>query len=390
MEGLTLNGLLAFTAGVLLNFTPCVLPVLPFKIRTLLGEIEGTTPSRVIAACALLLGSLMFFVVLGALTAYLGWRWGEIFQSRVFLALLSLLLFASGIAMLLQWSFALPQFLYHLPMRRYADAFLTGVLAAILSAPCSGPFLGSVLAYALTQPPPVVIGLFAAIGTGLAFPYVLLLAAPKLLRYLPKGGRIGAQVEAILAFVLIGGAVFFAQAVLPQSTHVFLWWGIGGVVLVWAVIAIIRGPKITDRLVPLAALATVLFIANTALTVRGEARLPWRPYSAADLEDAHLSGRPALIEFTADWCINCKALEQTVYASPVVIEAALKVKLVPFKVDMTEFDDAHKVLIEQYGGTAIPYAVLIGGQGEIAQTFSGLFTPESLKSALLSAAPQNP
>jgi thiol:disulfide interchange protein len=321
--------------------------------------------------------------MLGALTAYLGWKWGEIFQSKIFLTLLSLFLFICGIATLLHWSFTLPQFVYNVPMHRYAGAFLTGVLAGILSAPCSGPFLGSVLAYTLTQPPLVVITLFGAIGTGLAFPYVLILILPKLLRYLPKGGRIGVQVESILAFLLIGGALFFAQAILPESIHIPLWWGIGVAVLGWAAIAIIQGQKITDRVVPLITIVTVLFISKAALTIHDDAHLDWQPYSAADLEYARLSGRPALIEFTADWCINCKFLEQTVYSSPAVIESAIKVNLVPFKVDMTEFNEEHKTLIERYGGTAIPYAVLISKQGKVTQTFSGMFTSESMKGAIL-------
>ena len=171
MTELFVNSLLAFVAGILLNFTPCVLPVIPFKIQAVLKEIGGDLRSRLLAAGSLLAGSLLFFLILGGATAYLGLTWGALFQSRIFLGVLSAFLLFSAVATFADYSFNLPQLFYKMPVHRYLGAFLTGALAGVLSTPCSGPFLGSVLAYTVTQPPTIIMAIFVSIGIGLAFPY---------------------------------------------------------------------------------------------------------------------------------------------------------------------------------------------------------------------------
>ena len=139
MKDLLTYGILAFWAGVMLNFVPCVLPVIPLKIRAVLNEIKGDIRSRVLAAMALLSGSILFFLILGASTAYLGKTWSVLFQSKVFLSVLSAFFFFAAISTFADWSFRLPQFVYKFPIQRYTGAFLTGALAGILSTPCSVP-----------------------------------------------------------------------------------------------------------------------------------------------------------------------------------------------------------------------------------------------------------
>ena len=383
MEALLVNGLLAFTAGILLNFTPCVLPVIPLKIRAVLQEIEGATRPRILAAGALLLGSLTFFVLLGGATAYLGWKWGEIFQSRIFVTLLAIFLLVSGIAMLAGWSLRLPQAVYKIPIHRYMGAFLTGVLAGILSTPCSGPFLGAVLAYAVTQSSAVTIVLFTAIGFGLAFPYSGILLFPHVLKYLPRGGRIGTQVESLLAFILIAGAIFFGQAMLPTSFSTPLWGIFLLGLVVWGILEFTKGEKKSERLVPACLTLILIFASFSLLKNSSGSGLDWKPYAQSNLDEALQSGRPVLLEFTADWCINCKILEKTTYSSLEVIATAKKMNLVALQVDMTKFRDAEKTLLDHYGGTALPYAVLLEPSGHAMQTFSGMFSAETMVKGIL-------
>jgi thiol:disulfide interchange protein len=196
-------GLLAFWAGVLLNFVPCVLPVIPLKIRAVLHEIKGDVRSRLFAAAALLSGSLFFFLILGGTTAYLDQTWGELFQSKLFLAALSVFLFLAAVTTLSDWSVPLPKFVYKVPIHRYSGAFFTGALAGILSTPCSGPFLGSVLAYTLTQRPAIVLIIFSSIAVGLSSPYVFVLVWPDLMNRLSFSGLWTMQVKQILGFVLL-------------------------------------------------------------------------------------------------------------------------------------------------------------------------------------------
>ncbi|MBI4848212.1 MAG: thioredoxin family protein [Nitrospirae bacterium] len=390
MDSLFINAMAAFAAGILLNFTPCVLPVIPIKIQSLLSEIEGTFRSRFLASLALLLGSLAFFMIFGGLIAFMGWKWGELFQSKTFLALLSLFLVLSGLATLSNWSLTLPQFVHKVPIHRYLGAFLTGALAGALSTPCSGPFLGSVLAYAVTKPPAVIIAIFAAIGTGTAFPFATVLLYPGVMTCLPRGGLVGMQIKAIMAFILIAGGIFFSGAFFPKEFYPVLWRMFAFGIAVWCVLHFRRSRKIIESAVPLLAFVGVLAAAAFSFISTESGTLDWRSYSREKVQRSLESGRPVLLEFTADWCINCKVLEKTTYADADVIEAAAKVNLSLFKVDMTEFNDDQKKLLEEYGGTSLPHAVILNSSGGPVHTFSGMFGADYLRKAILAASRGTP
>jgi len=227
MNELLLHGVLAFFAGIALNLMPCVLPVMPFKIQSVLSEIKSDFLSRTLAAAALLAGSLGFFLIIGLASAYLGLIWGELFQSRFLLGGISLFFLLAGAATffdrLILLSGPLPQFFYKIPAGKYWRAALTGVLAGILSTPCSGPFLGSVLAYSLTRAPVEVILLFLSIGIGLSFPYVVLLIWPGLSERLRFSGGWTARIKHVFGFVLLAGAVFFSKSLVPAGLYMAAW-----------------------------------------------------------------------------------------------------------------------------------------------------------------------
>ena len=113
--------------------------------------------------------------------------------------------------------------------------------------------------------------------------------------------------------------------------------------------------------------------------------LPWAPYRGDALAAASANDRPALIEFTADWCINCKVLEKTVYAAPQVIRAAQETNLASFQVDMTESDDAKENLLRSYGGAGVPFAVVLDRSGVVVRRFPDLLTAARLEAAIRAA-----
>jgi thiol:disulfide interchange protein len=371
--------MLALVAGMLLNFVPCVLPVIPLKVRAVLREIKGDIRSRIIAAACLLCGSLFFFLILGGATAFLGLTWGALFQSKAFIAVLSAFLLLAATATFADWSPRLPNLVYQVPIQRYTGAFLTGALAGILSTPCSGPFLGSVLAYALTKRPLVILTIFSSIGIGLAGPYVLILVWPGLMDRLSFSGPWTIIVKQILGFILLAGAFFFGRVLMPATWHPFLWWMLSFAVIIWAIFTFWRFKEWGTRLLPLAAIIVVVFV--PVLTMP-ENRLNWQEYSPGSLQHTLSEHRPVLIEFTAEWCLNCKVLDKTTYADKRVVETARKVKLAPYRVDMTDFNDDHKALLEKFGGTALPYALLMDGNGTVVRRFAGMFTGKTLAEAI--------
>jgi thiol:disulfide interchange protein len=379
MKELFEYSILALVAGVLLNFVPCVLPVIPLKVRAVLREIKGDIRSRILAAACLLCGSLVFFLTLGGATAYLGLTWGALFQSKAFIAALSALLFFAAMATFADWSPRLPNFIYQVPIQRYTGAFLTGALAGILSTPCSGPFLGSVLAYALTQRPLVILVIFSSIGIGLAGPYVLILVWPGLMDRLSFSGPWTVSVKQILGFILLAGAIFFGRVLMPATWQPFLWWMLSAAVIIWAIIVFWRSKEWGTKLFPLAAIVVVLLVLVVTLP---ENHLKWQEYSSESMQHTLSEHRPVLLEFTAEWCLNCKILDKTSYADKKVVQIAGKVKLAPYRVDMTDFDEDYQALLEKFGGTALPYALLMDQNGNVTRRFAGMFTGKTLAGAI--------
>ncbi len=385
MNELFLYGIFAFLAGIALNLMPCVLPVIPFKIQTVLGEIKSDFGSRILAAVALMAGSVGFFFVLGIATVYLGLIWGELFQSRVFLGALSLFLLVSGVATFTNRSLRLPQFIYRIPARKYMGAALTGALAGILSTPCSGPFLGSVLAYSVTRTPVGAMVLFLSIGIGLAFPYMILLAWPGLLNRFRFSGPWTIQIKHVLGFILLGGAVFFSRPLVSETVHRAGWILLMVAIIIWAVFFVIKSSAWSQRVFPVTALGAiaigVLVSAGGVKSAHGE--LNWQPFNEGWIKQALVDNRPMMIEFTADWCLNCKVLEKTVFKTQKVAAAVQKTGMITLRVDITNVSEENKTLLARYKGYAVPFVVLLDRKGKVVERFTGVFKAGTLVDAIV-------
>lgn len=387
MPNLILYSLFAFMAGILFNLMPCVLPVMPFKIQAILREIKSDRVSRLLAAMALLAGSVGVFLILGIAMVYLGLIWGELFQARLFQGGLSLFLLLSAVATFADWAVRLPRFLYRFPAQKYMGAVATGALAGILSTPCSGPFLGSVLAYSVTQAPASALVLFLSIGIGLAFPYVILLTWPGLLNRLRFSGPWTVQIKHCLGFILLGGAVFFSRPLVPAVIHTTGWLLLTGAIVVWALRLVVRAGTWSERALPITVLGSLAMIAlmTTGGLMNAPGDLNWQPFSEDKLKLARSEARPVMIEFTADWCLNCKVLEKTVFRSQTVAAAVKKTVLLPLRVDITEVNAANKALLTRYKGFAIPYVVLLNREGLVSDQLTGIFSAQTMAAAILKA-----
>lgn len=376
--------LLAIVGGLLLNLTPCVLPAIPVKIRTIMYESGNGAGERIMAATIFTAGSLLFFLGLGIATATLHWTWGALFQSRIFLILLIAALCLFAFITFRDVGIPVPQFAQAMRGRRLFEPFLSGLFSALLATPCTGPFLGGVLAFAVTRPPAVIIAIFLAVGLGLALPYIVLLARPGLLDKLPRAGRWAEHVRQGLAFVLLAAAVFFAQSLLPTDIAHWIW-------LVWLALLILWSIHVAVRATGRAAQAVAagFSIAGVAMVYGGGLAMPaqagpldWRPLDSGVLQQARATGQPILIEFTADWCINCKVLEKTTYADQQVVRAVHDHRVIPLQADLTRPDPRLESLLVAYDGAALPFAVVLNGDEQVVQRFSGMFTANALTRAI--------
>ncbi len=380
--------LLAMTAGVLLNLTPCVLPALPIKLRSIARVVGDRPGRRLLAGGALLGGTLTFFGALAVATAWLNWTWGALFHSASFRLILAVVLASLGVWSLVGRGFQPPQWTYRIQGAGYAEPYFAGLLAAVLSTPCTGPFLGGVLAFALTQSPAAIVVIFLAVGVGLALPYLILLARPGLIARIPRGGIWLLRVQQFLGLVLLAGAVFFAATVLPGNLERLLWIVWATVLTFWLLRAMWVGPDLRARLIP------ALVLAATAATVVASwprpghvatDNLAWQPLTVQALADARAARRPVLIEFTADWCINCKVLDQTVYRDQRVVEAARRVNALTLRADLTHPDERLQRFLREFGGAGLPFAVVLDGHGQPVRRLPDLFMATTLVSTLHNA-----
>ncbi|WP_148863311.1 protein-disulfide reductase DsbD family protein [Marinobacter fonticola] len=375
--------LMAVVAGLLLNLTPCVLPAIPIKVRTILREAGSQRSHRVLAALAFTAGTLTFFLTLGGLTALLQWNWGTLFQSTVFVAVLVALMVGFAVVTWLDLPIPVPAFAASAHGRRYFEAFVSGLLSAVLAAPCAGPFLGGVLAFAVTQPAPVIMGIFGSIGLGLSLPYAVLMLKPEWLQRLPKAGPWTLAIREVLALVLLAAAVFFSASLVPKAVYPWLWWLWLALVMGWGIRRFIQGNGAVRVIAATAAgLALAVTVVFASPLDNSEGDLVWQPYTPELLAETKARGAPYLLEFTADWCINCKVLERTVYQEPAVAEAVRRANMVPIQVDVTASDPEKDALLTATGGQALPFAAIFDGDGTVIARFTGLFDTDSLVEAI--------
>jgi len=353
---------LAFLGGLILNLMPCVLPVISLKIMSFL-EQAGESRVRVLALNVWYsVGLLSVFMVLAALAATLGMAWGEQFTLPWFKVAMTGLVFVMALSFLGVWEIPIPGFVGsgragQLQTREGASgAFFKGVFATILATPCSGPFLGPVFGFLLDQPPYVAYWVFTAVGLGMASPYLLIGAFPKLIRFLPKPGAWMQTFQQVMAFLLLGTVVYLfttlsAKHFVPTFTLlVGLWfacWLIGRTPMTaspQARLAAWGGGVLAATLVGIFAFTMLLY----------ESKMPWQPFSPAALNQARAEGKTVMVDFTADWCLTCKYNLKFAIDTQEVRELVEKNRVVPMLADWTDESPVIKKAFNDLGYNSIP------------------------------------
>lgn len=399
--------LFALLGGLILNLMPCVFPILAMKAAALSRSAHHPAEARR-DGLAFLAGVLATFLVLaGALLALraggqaLGW--GFQLQSPGVVAALALLMLA--VALNLSGVFHIGGGLQGAgsgPLSRLpgaAGAFFTGVLAVVVAAPCTAPFMAFALGAALLMPFPMALAVFLMLGLGLALPYVLISLSPRLLARLPRPGPWMETLRNLLAFPMYGAALWLAWVYGRQTADALAVLFGAGLMLALALWLFGRSQATPGKGRVAAVAAALSLIAAFGLVVlaaraapassdraAASAHLASQPWSEQAVQAALAEGRPVLVNFTADWCVTCKINEGAALSSPRTAEAIQMTNAVYLVGDWTRRDDAITAELQRHGRSGVPlYLLYTPGQSE-PRILPQLLTEGTVVGALKDAA----
>ncbi len=360
---------LAIVAGLLLNVMPCVWPVLPIIVMRLISQAKQSRAKSIALGLFFAAGIVLFFAALAATSIILKlgfglvFQWGDQFRNPAFIIAMAILMVVLALYMFGLFTFGLPASISGQRGRRagFAGSLGMGFLAAVLSTPCSFAILAFVLAWAQTQPIPLATIAILLIGVGMALPYVILTTIPKLLEKIPKPGRWMELFKHATGFILLAIGIKLLEAVKPEKVINILYYTVVLAVCVWmwGVWVQYNTPKVKKWLIRLAAVVLAVLCGFIFLTEPKQELINWQDYDAQVIASAQKTRRPVLMKFTADWCLSCKILDETVYSSAEIADLIKCKGVLAIKADTTRFDyPAAVALKEIYNEPAIPVTIL--------------------------------
>jgi thiol:disulfide interchange protein len=408
---------LAFIGGLILNLMPCVFPVLFLKGLALVNS--GNEEKHKLRAHGFVytVGILVSFWALVALL--LGLRaaggtlgWGFQFQSPVFLSLMAALLFFLGLSLAGQFEIGLTLTSAGGSLaakQGYAGSFFTGVLAVVVATPCTAPFMGAAIGYALAQPAAVTFAVFTALALGLAAPYVALTLQPAWTRLLPKPGVWMDILKQAISVPIFGTVIWLAWVVaqgyganlLLALLAIFLLIAIAGwflgrwpakrgatavaaVILLVVVVACVVAPKKFGATPSSAPAASSSGGATAGST--------WQPWSADAAQKALAAGQPVFVDFTASWCLSCQVNERVALDRPEVMQAFASANVLLLRADWTREDPAITQALTDLGRSGVPVYALYTPGPSAPQLLPQVLTPgivtDAVGSLPKSTAPQ--
>lgn len=414
--------LAAFAGGLILNLMPCVLPVLSLKVFDFVQRAAPRNKGKggVFAhGLAFAAGTVATFWALAGLLIALrrggeGLGWGYQLQSPTFVVILCALFmfFALHLFGVFEVGYLFTRVARGHEREGLGGSFLAGVTATLVATPCTGPFMGTAMAYAFTQNTVTALLVFTALGLGMASPYLLLAGFPGLARFLPKPGAWMEHLKQFMGFPLLATVAWLAWVfgrqegidamamllVLMVAAGLAAW-----ILGKWMALHRPGHVRLTAFLVALAvfapALAWVLYDVHGNArqenarhggagasfegdAVSGPGEIAWKKFTPETLAALRAEGRPVFIDFTADWCITCKVNERVALSKPEVAAAFAHQDVAALKADWTNSDEAVTKALEGYGRNSIPLYVYYPAGSDRFQILPQVLTPSIVMKAL--------
>ena len=418
--GLVFLGVLGALGGLILNLTPCVLPVIPIKIMTLSQHAGENRARMLVLGIWMALGVIGFWLGIGLVVALAS---SVSDPSRVFgiwwlTVGIGVLIAIMSLGLMGMFQLQLPQSLYMVNPKADTPwgSFVFGLFTAILGLPCFGFVAGALVPAALTQGTAFVIVLFTSMGIGMALPYIILAAAPGLVKKLPKTGPASELVKQVMGLLLLAAAAYFIgsgllalvsnKPYIAKELHLWVAAMFGVAAGIWLILrTFMITPSFTKRTV-FSVISIViagsgvwlamLFTTDARTEYEERQRLiaeaggdsfmltsVWNDYSPALVDRAVAEGKVVILDFTAAWCINCQALKKAVLDKEPVRSQLRADDTVMVEVDLTGSNPEGEAALDALGRIGIPTLAIFGpGLPREQAWVSGAYTSEQVLDAI--------
>ena len=404
---------LALLGGLILNLMPCVLPVLSIKLLSVVnhgGRDRGAVRASFLASAAGIVASFLALAGVAVALKGLGMTvgWGIQFQQPLFLTAMAVVisLFACNLfgffeILLPRWAQGLAglaqQPAPHAPAHGLAGHFLTGAFATLLATPCSAPFLGTAVGFALARGPGEILLIFATLGLGLALPYLGVAAAPALATRLPRPGHWMVTLRRILGLALAATALWLLS-VLAAQVGLAPTLGVGALLLALGIVLWLGHARRAGR-VPVPALAGALavaaFVLPTALPTQDAAAVAvapaasdeaWREMDLGLIPALVAEGKVVFVDVTADWCLTCQVNKKLVLDTDEIRARLQSDAVVAMRGDWTLPSEEISRYLESFGRYGIPFDAVYGPGLPDGLALPELLTTDAVRKAIARAS----
>ena len=400
--------LMAFGGGLILNLMPCVLPVVAIKALSVtkhLGENQYRLRSLGLLFSAGIIFSFLALAILLIFLRAMGQElgWGFQFQYPSFIAGISSLIFVLALSQLGVFSLRIPSINRFPDQEEYVGSFLNGILATILSTPCTAPLLGTAMGFAFTQTATVAVGFFFCIGLGMASPHLVLSISPRLYKFLPSPGAWMDRFKQAMGFLLLTTVVWLLWVLGRQV-------GVDGIALTLSFLLCLGvscwlfglpiGLRSTKNRRLVLVISFLISVFGYVVFLRpvlykqtekrgdmmGEENSPWVTFSKEELHTHVSNDQIVFVDFTADWCLTCKINKQVVLERPDVMKIFSSKDVILMRADWTNRNEEITQILYSLGRSGVPaYVIFPGGEIDSPILLPEILTVGSIEDGLMKA-----
>ena len=388
----------ALAGGLILNLMPCVLPVLGIKLASLMTLAESSRRQTRVRFLATAAGIMFSFLVLAAVItglrlsgAWIGW--GFQFQSPWFIAAMVLVtwIFCFSLAGLLEIRLpsALSTRLATAGGNGIGGSFLEGAFATLLATPCTAPFLGTAVTFALAAPVHQLWLIFLVLGLGMSLPWLAISMVPGVARWLPKPGPWMGKLRLGLVLLMLGSCIWLMSLLVKEwgARYVLIGGGLMVAFFLFRCAKAMPNHKENLRSLVFGVLFGAGLYAFLAPQPQGKDNSPlnWQPLSEAALSEALNARKRVLVDITADWCLNCRVNEVLVLHRPEVIAALNRDDVVLLQGNWSQPSAEIERFLRRYGASGIPFNAVFGPAIPQGHVLPSLLSKDALLTTLMSA-----